>query len=409
MNIINKTNHYCFKDTIGFRAEIVVFLVSAIYFGLLVLCRVGTDLPAHAKYVRDVVAGVVPPPANFMYYLAVYLFSLGNVESLWWLGFSTVLLMGLVLAAKFAITRRLLAESLAEASDSPRQGWLSPERLSLLLAIALLFMENLPMRLFGVGNYYLGQIPPNVWHNSTTIFLMPFALLLFQRSWLQLQNPSNKDALKSILLLVVLNALVKPSFLFAFVTVYPVFMLRATARKAGAAKQYVVNMIPVAVAGVLVVALYAAVYFYSFNAIAQQFVGQSKVVVRPFLVWSRFSPNIPLSLMLSLVFPIVYLILHPTELCNEQLRYVWSLYVVSVLIFILFAETGPRLYHGNFLWQASICSYILFLVTCSRYGARLIELGAWAWRNVVLSLCLLVHLLSGLVYMSSILIQGSYH
>jgi len=49
-----------------------------------------------------------------------------------------------------------------------------------MVSFTLLFVFSLPsVQVFTNKFYYLGQFTPNVWHNSTTIFLMPFALLLF--------------------------------------------------------------------------------------------------------------------------------------------------------------------------------------------------------------------------------------
>ena len=391
----------------GLAPEAVVLVASAIYFVALWLNEVTTDIRPHAYYVRDAVAGRVPMPANFLYYLAVYALALGRTWSWRWLCFSTSLLMGAAVAAKFAVTRRILAESLAEAGG-PRRSWLSPERLSLVFAVALLLAESVPMRLFRAGGYfYLGQIPPNVWHNSTTIFLMPFALMLFHRSWRQLQDPSDRAGLWAILLLVVLNVLVKPSFVFAFVAVYPLFMLRAAAREGGA-RRFAENMVPVAAAGLLIIGMYALIYALSFGTTYPGHVGQSGVALRPLLVWRQFSPDIPLSLAISLIFPAALVILHPSEARQGRLRYAWALYAASLLIFALLAETGPRLTHGNFFWQAVVCSYILFMESCARYGARLMEKGPRTWRNATLSICLWAHVLSGLVYIPSLLVRGTF-
>lgn len=390
--------------------EIFVFILFTCFFGLLWLQNVTTDIQPHAYYVRDAAIGKVPLPANFLYYLSVYIVSLGNVGVWQRLCFASAVVLGLSVTAKFALTRRLLAGAITKSSLCmlPQKGRLSAGLLSLLFSLALLIVSSIPMRLFRAGGYfYLGQIPPNVWHNSTTIYLMPFALLLFHRSWLQISNPSDRKGLWLILLLVALNVFAKPSFIFVFLAVYPLFMLRAALRRANL-RLFFLNMVPVAVAGLLTLGMYLLIYAFSFGTTNPLHVGRSGVAIRPFMVWRSFSPDIPLSVLLSLVFPAAYVLLYPKESGEPLMRYAWSLYIASVLIFILFAETGPRLSHGNFFWQTVVCAYILFFVTCARFSQRLFASGVKQWKNRILVACLSAHVLSGMVYLPSIFVRGTF-
>ncbi len=66
---------------------------------------------------------------------------------------------------------------------------------------------------------YLGKTVSNVWHNSTIIFLFPFALILFWEEYkiIYKKGYCNKGKILLVFILVVLNALIKPSFLFVFI------------------------------------------------------------------------------------------------------------------------------------------------------------------------------------------------
>ena len=73
-------------------------------------------------------------------------------------------------------------------------------------------------------NYFLGKVSPNIWHNSTTIFLMPFAILLFWKSY-QVLSGTQKENTLLISMLVILNVFIKPSFFFVYVSVFPILLL----------------------------------------------------------------------------------------------------------------------------------------------------------------------------------------
>ena len=389
--------------------ELIVFYAASTVFWLLWRLNIPTDIQPHASYVVGIAKGSVPLPANFLYYLLLYLVSFGKVHSWQMLSLASAVLLGSAVAAKFSITRRILARDDAFTLSPPHQGKISPAAAALLLSCMLLVAFSVPMRLFyPQGRFYLGQIPPNVWHNSTTIFLMPFALILFWLSYRQLEQPENTGRIRLILLFCALNIFVKPSFIFPFVVVYPLFMLKRTLRGEGGVRLFLANMTPVLVAGVLTLAMYLLIYAFSFSTIVASQVGKSSVAIQPFFVWRSFSHNMPLSFFLSILYPAAYLLLYPKERLDPLLRYAWSLYCVSVLIFILFAETGPRAMHGNFFWQAVVCAYTLFFATTLRFGRRLFSEGRLDWKSAALGICLGVHVVSGMVYLVSLFVRRTF-
>lgn len=382
--------------------ELVVLILTTLLFTIMIAFGVSNDIHLHAKYVQKVAQGVAPFPANFLYYLSVFLAALGRSDSLPWLYHASACVLGLATAEKFAITRRLLHESLSDEQHP------SPEKISLFLSACLLTSFSIPMRFFiEGGNFYLGQIPPTVWHNSTTIFMMPFALLLFLSSLRQIEQPSDRQNLAPMLVFILLNAFAKPSFLFVFVVAYPLFMFGIALRR-NDLSLFFPNMIPVVTGILLIFAIYILIYKFSLSTLSDSDVGKSGVAVLPLAVWRRFSPHIPLSLSLSLLFPVVYVILYPRELCKPALAYSWCLFAVAVIISILFVETGPRQWHGNFFWQNFVCMFILFLTSCDGFGRHILTQGIRHWKIILLSLCLGAHVLSGFVYITSLFIRGTY-
>jgi hypothetical protein len=362
--------------------EAVVFFASLLLFGAILHFHISTDIQRHAETIQKVANGSLLPPANFMYYLTVYTIALFNTETSF-LYSSSILVLSLSVTIKFTITRTSAVQYYRHIlrddaiSDTP----------IILASVLLLVVFSLP-----TNTIYLGQIPPNVWHNSTTIFVMPFALSLFWLSYNQLVQPTTTGAVL-ITILCVLNALIKPSFFFVFSVSYPLMLLR----RFGLGRYRWRNLLPVVVGSIAVVVMYYLTYRLSFGNLD---ISESGIAIRPLSVWSHFSSNIALSLVFSLVFPIVYLGFYWKDLMKHALlQYAVVAYLISISIFALFSETGPREFHGNFFWQSVICSYILFLVTTVLFAEKVKTLGVRDWRNITILVAFTSHVIAGVLYL----------
>jgi hypothetical protein len=268
----------------------------------------------------------------------VYIVALFNKEDTP-LYFSSALLLSLAVTAKFALTRVIIFQN----NNHYFQYKTHANLIIGLTSFLLLIVFSLPINSY---SYYLGQIPPNVWHNSTIIFVMPFALALFWISYSQLNKPT-RSRIVFILILCILNILIKPSFFFVFAVVCPLMLIK----RFGFREDMWKNLFPV-IFGTIVVVEYLLIYKYSISY-GNASVMESGIALRPFSVWSHFSSNIILSLFVSLTFPITYLIFYWRDLKESLLlQYSIGLYLVAVSMSILLSETGPREFHSNFFRRA---------------------------------------------------------
>jgi hypothetical protein len=368
------------KKTLRFLSfpSIAVFLFCAAVFGSVLAFDVETDVQLHMRFLHEIINGERAMAPNFMYYSLVYVLSLFQDNLLAFYCASTVVL-AVATAAKFAITRHHI-EKIAGKD----------ERLSVILAVCLLFAFSLPWPGF---NRYVGQIPSNVWHNPTTTLLMPFALLLFFASYNQIVN-AEASRIKIILALVILNVVAKPSFFFVFSVAYPFFLLL----KFRLTKTFWVNLLPI-VAGFI--ALYLSYYFI------YETQEQIKVVVDILKVWRIYSPNIPASLALSAAFPAAYIVLYWRDSIKDvQIQYAALLYAGSLMVFSLFAEKG-REGHGNFMWQCIVTSYIIFAVLAANFGRKLAE-GKRSYKEWIAGTLFALHVVSGVLYLGKFFIFKHY-
>ena len=83
-----------------------------------------------------------------------------------------------------------------------------------IIGISLVFVYVMPLISLNQCWYY-GYFVPNIWHNSTLIFLFPFSILLYQKT-LDVMNAKNVcfHDIVIISILVAVNVFIKPSFFF---------------------------------------------------------------------------------------------------------------------------------------------------------------------------------------------------
>jgi hypothetical protein len=205
-----------------------------------------------------------------------------------------------------------------------------------------------------------------------------------------------------ISLLVIVNILIKPNFFWVFLVVYPLLL----ATRIGVGRKFLLNVLPIAILGVLL--LSAQYYFLNIYPDAAT-AAESGIKISPFSVWSHYSSNIPLSIVVSSFFPLVYLCFHLKEvLKNLLLKYAVSLYLVAISIFSVLSETGPREFHGNFFWQCVACNYILFMVVCILFMEKAPFNSKMGKKEKVIVSSFLLHVAFGIIYLGKMFLSGDF-
>lgn len=304
------------------------------------------DIPHHLDFITRWHEGDPEAKLYSLYFHAINLLSFYSFDRTW-MEVAAVILLGSMVIFKFIITDRMIIKHTYPTQES--SGNYRFLIHASVLAMFLCLCQNLIYQFS--ATMALGYIPVNTWHNSTTITLMPVALLLFFKSYdfiLSKQDSFfSKDALV-LMLLTLLSVLIKPSFFFVFVIAFPLFyFLNNNFSKP---LMSVIVICAAGMAGMMVIRQY--VYTGS----------DSQVVIRPFEAWQTWSHNIPLSLMASIAFPLVVFLMYSRKVIHDKmLQYAWLSFFTGLIIYILLNETGVRAIHGNFSWQTIVCNFILFL------------------------------------------------
>ena len=211
---------------------------------------------------------------------------------------------------------------------------------------------------------YVGKFVPTVWHNSTTILVFPFTLLLFWHQFLIIsgEKKTNFKTLLFICILIFFNAYIKPSFIFVYIPSTFVFLLLNFVRKKTELKLFIINCIPL-IFGFLCISI-VSIFTYIFQIGSPQD-ADSKIGFDIFYIYklSYQLYYLPIVLFFCYLLPIASIIFYPEILKYSPFTYALIICLFSLMISFTFIEEGPRLLHGNFIWQNVFSTYILFITT----------------------------------------------
>jgi hypothetical protein len=392
---------------------IVLLLLSLPVFARLVgganPASVFSDYPAHLHQVLLLAERGVYPP-HPLYHLCVALLVLGNRPT------AIVQMAGVTLALATSARAYLTAFILVARNTLPvtrvvglcvalalvmplPNWWLTPDVI--LPGISRQLPDELPSPLWWqLPSVFWGDISPNVWHNPTGVFAMPFCLLLFHLGWRALQAPG-LASMAAAGAAIVLSLLAKPNYVLAFGPCFAIAAFIGWFQGVQAGRLTLAKAVGQAAAafgpGLVVLWLQFR------NAFGDASSNGSGLIVAPFLAWGMLSKSILFSILLSLAFPLSVAALYPRRVMRDrQLAFAWAVSAVAVTQFALLTETGERLGHGNFRWGCVLANQVLFVVSCE----FLLSEPASRSRAVAF-LVLWLHVLSGSICLARCLLSPS--
>ena len=380
--------------------HLLVFVFCVLVFNFLTE-HVGTDINVHLEQIIKINSGEAPYPPNFLYYFIVNLFSgfSSQKESLFQVG---IVILALATTAKYSISTHIIAHYSKQHQLTLKQ----VKFIALLLFCCFAIPDG--YNVIVLKKMYLGRLVPTVWHNSTTIFLFPFALLLFWKQLKVFQHPTpSAKALMLLNALVVVNILIKPSFLFVYLPVTALLLLKQF--RVQHFKKLLLSLTPMLTGGTLILLQYALIYALNFGSFQPE--TSSVTISTPFELWAKWVPMwyIPIAFLFSLTLPIATMVAYKAIFKFQPFVYALCLSIAGIVLAAFVMETGPRMLHGNFMWQNVICTYCLFLTTILFLIPKFFGNNPIPKTVKVLGVILLLHSLSGIAYLTNIAYTLSYH
>jgi hypothetical protein len=167
---------------------------------------------------------------------------------------------------------------------------------------------------------------------------------------------------------------------------------------------------PVFAGCVLLAAQYYAIYQRpEFNRLASAFGQQDAGIAVGWLhVWRHYSRNIPLSILTSVLLPLLVVLRYPkTSLSDRRNLYALALLATGIMVSCLLYETGAREFNANFFWQNIVANYLLHLAVMVSYCRQKLTTCFTKYDYVIVSVFIL-EVLSGMAYVVRIPLTGHY-
>lgn len=267
----------------------------------------------------------------------------------------------------------------------------------LLMTVSSVFIPGL------VGNMYLGQGSPNVWHSATLLAVKPLAFLsvflLFNR-----EDKQKSGVFYAVIVsIVIVSIFAKPSFVFVLL---PALWVFSAVKGKLVERPFLIFLFALSVSSFLAVALQFYIVYYG----ASVYTAERTTVVFDYLgVWSRYSNNVPISIVLGLAFPLAMLLADPRRVYrNDGLFLCWLMTCFGLLMASTLAETGPRYHHGNFMWSYRLTQNLVFVYSMAEFLTWDRNSPSRLWYGVIL-VALALHIISGMIYTVRIWSGGLYY
>lgn len=308
------------------------------------------DFPAHVRFAQQIAATGQPTIPHFGYHLVVIAVHAMVPHVDWPRAALVATLAGLLATA--AVIVWWIASAVPASMRTLRLV------AAALLPPALLIVQ--PVLSFAPLHrdpWLIGYFPPSQFHNPTTLFSKPFALALFGFGAVAaFGGDASAWSIAGCGVLVLASALVKPSFLMAFL---PAVGLLALARFRRANWRLLIAGLAVPA-----VAILAAQYLMRYRFQADYGVS---VIFAPLMVVGLYSPTdvatLAWKLVASLAFPIAVTALWaPAAVRDRSMQLAWLTVAVGVSWGYLFAEGGGKASAGDFLWSGQLAVFLMFVV-----------------------------------------------
>jgi len=308
--------------------------------------------------------------------------------------------------------------------------------------IALCLMLVGPISFITFPNLFIGYIGINIYHSPTQILAQPLALgvFLLLLSGLE-QRTSSKYFMLSLAIVTFLSLLAKPSYLICLIPALFLFALFKLYKKTFINLNlifffFLVNFLVIAwqywltygpgdpdTTTHIIFAPFAVLhnhvmlarqYWLNFVFSGTILDSTHETFLAPFLAMFLSAYSLLPRLIASICFPAaVYLAFFDTAKKTTSLNVAWLTFGVALVYSCFMAESGYRMYHGNFLGGMATSLFILFV--CSAFflikenNLKIRKDLLSFKKNPKLAFCSCVfclHLLSGILYYFKIVCGG---
>lgn len=235
-----------------------------------------------------------------------------------------------------------------------------------LIACALLFLCSCFLPIEGIG-FYIGGLVTQPWHNITFFGMRLLSVATMFGFMSVLSKPDAHLSLSewlSIATLLMLTTAVKPNFLITFAPTVAIFIMMVLIHQIRAKESLSKELKKAFVMGSVILPALAILWLQSRVLYKPSISGEETSGIALTIIGSKFFSKGPviasIKLARVLTFPaIAYWVNRDNVHRTDKFNYLH--FAISILVIIVFTETGKRANHGNFYWCVYNAGYLLFL------------------------------------------------
>lgn len=374
----------------------IFVLMLGIFSYIMFVIKWESDLYAHVYIAQQMLEEHRLFSTNFLMYFFINLLTLFTGNK-YLMRVALVLLLALANTAKYTIARN----AFYEWTSSKIAKWASFSMLFVYVIPIMYFLKPLGIFL-SANNMYTGYYVPNVWHNSTILCMMPFAIACYLLSVKQVSEYSDKRNWQ-IAILLTLSVLVKPSFFFVYVCAYPIIIWS----RYGLQREFFRSIIPLLFGGLCLAYEYFTIYYNGGND------NSSVVIDIAQLFTLDFWKSHILHLTVSLSLPILFIGLYGRSIIRDrEFWFVLIMIVCGLGMMWCCKETGLRATHGNFNWQAITAMWFVYFyilktaLTNAKDRLGLTDRGGYS--QIIIFLAFGLHVMMGFVYLGKFIVTNNF-
>ncbi|ARN73872.1 hypothetical protein [Oceanicoccus sagamiensis] len=387
------------RQSLNQYSALLAISFYGVFFGLccLLIDRMAhgtTTIALHTKYAIELAEGTKNLPHG-AYFYSLWFFK--SISGLSWQASTTVLIS--FLATLNAIVVHYIFSKLLPNFSTIK-----------ILAMTFVAMTVAAIYIpFFHESVFFGQGSPNVWHNSTVIAVKAISVLIFYMliEFLEKedQNLSWKPAV-TIAALMTLSVLVKPTLM---IVLLPAIALHLVVMHR---KNFTLYW-----KATLIVLIPILLMLYQFSSLNTD-VGSKGARVQKIellTVWRMFTPNVAISILITLAFPLAILVFRFRNVVQDRfLSVAWFAMLAGMLQFSLLAEyklNGDIITSANWIGGYLIGLTLVFVFSIAEFArwleqaetasqSRVIDIKIW-----ITSILLALHTYSGFYYIYDLLID----
>ncbi len=319
----------------------LIFIISYLMYYAQAIEHMASDTHGHLGIIGQYINGDYFIPHPLWHMGTYYLSEIFAIELHHSAGVFTALMVTL-----YAIFIYKIAQNL-DGNEGNEPKWFLVAFITLLIG---------PFFLMGFNPHiYIGQGSPSVWHNVTLITVQPFALLSVFFT-IKYFNTEKINFFILAILVMILSIFAKPSYILVFLPAITIFVLL---ERYFDKRQLLFTFVAI---------------FFSVAVLGYQFLNQfsgegNDPIIFDFLgVWSLYTPNITVSILLALGLPLLITAFnYKSAKKNDYIKFSWLLVLFSMILFACFAESGRHYSDGNFGWSWNISLSLIYIFTIIEY------------------------------------------